>query len=150
MAVPSSAIKKVKTKTRDNTQTAILVLIRYGVFSSYDIDKAIAVVNAKDTWIAPSNLPDYTDQIENDIVVGRETPEILAIRKIIAEHYDIDLEEKEKSTLSQEPVDLSDLIQKEIFNPSLLKPESSQEPVQEKQEPVEEKQEPLDLSDLIQ
>jgi GH24 family phage-related lysozyme (muramidase) len=96
MAVPSSAIKKVKTKTRDNTEVAVIVLIKYGVFRPYDIDKAIAAVNSKDTWVAPSNLPDYTDQIENDIAVGRETPEILAIRKIIAEHYDINLEEKEE------------------------------------------------------
>jgi GH24 family phage-related lysozyme (muramidase) len=115
MAVPSSAIKKIKTKTRDNTQTAILVLIRYGVFSSYDIDKAIAAVNSKDTWIAPSNLPDYTDRIENDIAIGRETPEIVAIRKIIAKHYDIDLEEEDEIVEEKQEV-IPDASEKEKNN----------------------------------
>jgi GH24 family phage-related lysozyme (muramidase) len=94
MAVPPSAIKKLKTNTRDYTQTAVIVLIKYGVFRAQDVDDAIAAVNSKNTWIAPTNLPDYDDSIENDIVIGKENPAITKIRNIIAAHYGINLEEE--------------------------------------------------------
>jgi hypothetical protein len=102
MAVPPSAIKKLKTNTRDYTQTAVIVLIKYGVFRAQDIDDAIAAVNSKNTWIAPTNLPDYDDSIENDIVIGKQNPKIIKIRNIIAAHYDINLEEE----LIEEPQEL--------------------------------------------
>jgi hypothetical protein len=94
MAVPPSAIKKLKTNTRDYTQTAVIVLIKYGVFRAQDVDNAIAAVNSKNTWIAPSNLPDYDDSIENDIIIGKQNPTITKIRNIIAAHYGINLEEE--------------------------------------------------------
>jgi GH24 family phage-related lysozyme (muramidase) len=94
MAVPPSAIKKLKTNTRDYTQTAVIVLIKYGVFRAQDVDDAIAAVNSKNTWIAPSNLPDYDDSIENDIIIGKQNPTITKIRNIIAAHYGINLEEE--------------------------------------------------------
>jgi hypothetical protein len=106
MAVPPSAIKKLKTNTRDYTQTAVIVLIKYGVFKAQDIDNAIAAVKSKNTWIAPTNLPDYDDSIENDIVIGKENPTITKIRNIIAAHYDINLEEELEEELVEETQEL--------------------------------------------
>jgi hypothetical protein len=105
MAVPPSAIKKLKTNTRDYTQTAVIVLIKYGVFRAQDVDDAIAAVNSKNTWIAPSNLPDYDDSIENDIIIGKQNPTITKIRNIIAAHYGINLEEEELVEETQELIE---------------------------------------------
>jgi hypothetical protein len=106
MAVPPSAIKKLKTNTRDYTQTAVIVLIKYGVFRAQDVDDAIAAVNSKNTWIAPSNLPDYDDSIENDIIIGKQNPTITKIRNIIAAHYGINLEEELEEELVEETQEL--------------------------------------------
>jgi GH24 family phage-related lysozyme (muramidase) len=105
MAVPPSAIKKLKTNTRDYTQTAVIVLIKYGVFRAQDVDDAIAAVNSKNTWIAPTNLPDYDDSIENDIIIGKQNPTITKIRNIIAAHYGINLEEEELVEETQELIE---------------------------------------------
>ena len=126
MAIPPAAIKKLKTNTKDYTQTAVIVLISYGVFKPQDIDKAIATVQSKDTWVVPSKLPNYDDSIQNDIQVGRETPEIVNIRNIISAHYGITVEDKKQEELVEENQELpKDISEQEINDEENKKSSSS-------------------------
>jgi len=87
--IPPKAIKKVKNEI--HLEIAAGSLIAYGVFpqTSEGIQKAKETAASKDTWLAPSDLPEYYDTIENDLIIGKETEGIRAIRRHLKEFYDI-------------------------------------------------------------
>lgn len=87
--IPEKAIKKI-TKPA-HLEIAVGSLIAYGVFpqTTEGIEKAKALVVTKDTWLAPSSLPNYYDGIDSDLMAGRETPGILNIRQKLKEFYGI-------------------------------------------------------------
>ena len=87
--IPPKAIKKVKNEV--HLEIAAGSLIAYGVFpqTSEGIQKAKETAASKDTWLAPSDLPEYYDTIENDLIIGKETEGIRAIRRHLKEFYGI-------------------------------------------------------------
>ena len=87
--IPPKAIKKVKNEI--HLEIAAGSLIAYGVFpqTSEGIQKAKETAASKDTWLAPSDLPEYYDTIENDLIIGKETDGIRAIRRHLKDFYGI-------------------------------------------------------------
>ena len=87
--IPAKAIKKVKNEI--HLEIAAGSLIAYGVFpqTSEGIQKAKETAASKDTWLAPSDLPEYYDGIDNDLITGNETEGIRAIRRHLKEFYGI-------------------------------------------------------------
>lgn len=87
--IPQKAIKKVKNEI--HLEIAAGSLVAYGVFpqTSEGIQKANETAASKDTWLAPSDLPEYYDAIENDLIIGKETDGIRAIRRHLKEFYGI-------------------------------------------------------------
>jgi hypothetical protein len=89
--IPEKAIKPIIKNGRDNTEIAVGTLIAYGVFphTTEGIEKAKKLIAESENWLVPSQLPDYYDGIDSDLIVGRETPGILSIRKKLKEFYKI-------------------------------------------------------------
>ena len=87
--IPPKAIKKVKIKF--HLELAAGFLIAYKVFprTPEGIRQAEKTAASKDTWIAPSDFPEYYDGIDDDLLKGRETDGILAIRNHLKEFYGI-------------------------------------------------------------
>lgn len=87
--IPAKAIKKVKNDI--HLEIAAGSLIAYGVFPSTNdgIQKAKQTAASKDTWLAPSDLPEYYEGIDNDLITGKETDGIRAIRRHLKEFYNI-------------------------------------------------------------
>lgn len=87
--IPPKAIKKVKNEV--HLEIAAGSLVAYGVFpqTSEGIQKAKETAASKDTWLAPSDLPEYYDGIDNDLIIGNETDGIRAIREHLKEFYGI-------------------------------------------------------------
>ena len=87
--IPPKAIKKVKNEI--HLEIAAGSLIAYGVFpqTAEGIQKAKETAASKDTWLAPSDLPEYYDGIDNDLITGKETDGIRAIRRHLKDFYDI-------------------------------------------------------------
>jgi hypothetical protein len=85
--IPKKAIKKVKNEI--HLEIAAGSLIAYGVFpqTNEGIQKAKETAASKEEWLAPSDLPEYYDGIENDLLTGKETPGIIAIRNSLKEFY---------------------------------------------------------------
>jgi len=93
--IPQNAIKKVKNDI--HLEIAAGSLLAYGVFpqTSEGIQRAKETAASKDTWLAPSNLPEYYDGIDSDLLVGKENDAIRAIRKTLKEFYGISSAETE-------------------------------------------------------
>lgn len=87
--IPPKAIKKVKNEI--HLEIAAGSLIAYGVFpqTAEGIQKAKETAASKDTWLAPSDLPEYYDGIDNDLITGKETDGIRAIRRHLKDFYGI-------------------------------------------------------------
>ena len=87
--IPKNAIKKVKNDI--HLEIAAGSLIAYGVFPQTDegIRKAKETAASKDTWLAPSDLPEYYADIDSDLLMGKENDAIRAIRKTLKEFYGI-------------------------------------------------------------
>lgn len=87
--IPSKAIKKVKNEI--HLEIAAGSLVAYGVFpqTNEGIQKAKETVASKDTWLAPSDLPEYYDGIDSDLITGKDNDAIRAIRGHLKEFYGI-------------------------------------------------------------
>ena len=87
--IPKNAIKKVKNDI--HLEIAAGSLLAYGVFpqTAEGIQRAKETAASKDTWLAPSDLPEYYANIDDDLLKGRENDAIRAIRKTLKEFYGI-------------------------------------------------------------
>jgi hypothetical protein len=85
--IPKKAIKKIKNDI--HLEIAVGSLVAYGVFpqTQEGIRKAKKTAASKDTWLAPSDLPEYYDGIDSDLLTGKETPGIISIRNSLKEFY---------------------------------------------------------------
>jgi murein DD-endopeptidase MepM/ murein hydrolase activator NlpD/serine/threonine protein kinase len=91
LVLPKEAIKPVKKNGRDNTEIAVGILIAYGVFphTQEGIKKAEEAVASNPNWVVPSMLPNYYDDIETDLMRGKETNGIIFIRNILISFYKV-------------------------------------------------------------
>ena len=87
--IPKNAIKKVRNDI--HLEIAAGSLIAYGVFpqTSEGIQRAKETAASKDTWLAPSDLPEYYADIDSDLLMGKENDAIRAIRRTLKEFYGI-------------------------------------------------------------
>lgn len=87
---PTKAVKKF-TKPA-HREIAAGILIAYGLFprTQDGYDQAQKLIAGRETWLAPSNLPNYYDDIESDLMTGRETAGIINIRMVLTEFYGLD------------------------------------------------------------
>lgn len=101
--IPKNAIKKVKNEI--HLEIAAGALLAYGVFpqTQEGIQLAKETAASKDTWLAPSGLPEYYDGIDSDLIVGKENDAILAIRKHLKEFYGISSAGSETATDTRVP-----------------------------------------------
>ena len=85
--IPKKAIKKfTKPSHRD---IVVGTLLAYGLFpqTSDGIAKAKKFVEGLDEWIAPSDLPDYYDDIDSDLMTGKTNAKILNIKDTLEDFY---------------------------------------------------------------
>ena len=85
--IPQKAIKKF---TKDaHREIVVGHLLAYGFYprTTEGIDQAKKFVAGLDQWIAPSDLPNYYNDIESDLMTGRETAGIVNIRMILEDFY---------------------------------------------------------------
>ena len=107
MAIERRAVKKRKLKSgRDRTDTAVYVLLKYGITD--DADQAQKLVQSKDEVLFPSDLSYYSDQVDQDLGMGKTSPEVEKIRNALAEFYG--LYEPEQETEEEVPDGLDDLL----------------------------------------
>ena len=86
MAIERRAVKKRVLKSgRDRTDTAVYVLLKYGITD--DADQAQKLVQSKDEVLFPSDLSYYSDQVDQDLGMGKTSPEVEKIRNALAEFY---------------------------------------------------------------
>jgi murein DD-endopeptidase MepM/ murein hydrolase activator NlpD len=87
--IPKKAIKKVRNDI--HLEIAAGSLLAYGVFpqTQEGIQLAKETAASKDTWLAPSDLPEYYDGIDSDLIIGKENDAIRAIRNHLKEFYGI-------------------------------------------------------------
>jgi len=92
---PQSAVKKF-TKPA-HREIAVGIVLAYGLFprTNDGVEKAKRFIASRTTWLAPSELPNYYDEIESDLMTGKETAGIVNIRMILREFYGIP-EERDK------------------------------------------------------
>jgi hypothetical protein len=85
--IPEKAIKKFSKPS--HREIAVGILVSYGLFPQTNdgIDQAKKLIAGASKWISPSNLPEYYDGIDSDLITGRETPGILAIRETLKNFY---------------------------------------------------------------
>lgn len=107
MAIERRAVKKRILKSgKDRTDTAVYVLLKYGVTD--DADVAQKLVQSNDEVLFPSDLSYYTDQVDQDLGMGKTSPEVEKIRNALAEFYG--LYEPEQETEEEIPSELDDLL----------------------------------------
>jgi DNA-binding FrmR family transcriptional regulator len=96
--IPKKAIKKFKNDI--HREIAAGTLIAYGVFprGNEGEKEAIKFIATRDEWLAPSDLPEYYDDINNDLYIGKENDAIRAIRKTLKQFYGIDVETETAGT----------------------------------------------------
>ena len=88
--IPPEAIKPIISKGgRDSTELAVGTLIAYRVVpqTQEGIDKAKKIIANSKEWLVPSTHPEYYNDIDSDLMVGKETPGILAIQNHLKEFY---------------------------------------------------------------
>lgn len=85
--IPSKAIKKIKNDVHRDIVASNL--IAYGFFpqTSEGINQAKKFVAGLNEWIATTDLPNYYDDIESDLLTHRETAGIRNIRMILEQFY---------------------------------------------------------------
>ena len=71
--IPNKAVKKIKNDI--HREIAAGILIAYGLFprTNEGIAAAQRLIAGRETWLAPSDLPNYYDNIESDLMTGKET-----------------------------------------------------------------------------
>lgn len=107
MAIERRAVKKRILKSgADRTDTAVYVLLKYGITD--DADQAQKLVQSKDEVLFPSDLSYYNDQVDQDLGMGKVSPEVEKIRNALAEFYG--LYEPEQETEEEVPDGLEDLL----------------------------------------
>ena len=82
--------KAIKNFTKDaHREIVVGHLLAYGFYprTTEGIDEAKKFVAGLDKWIAPSDLPNYYNDIESDLMTGRETAGIVNIRMILEDFY---------------------------------------------------------------
>jgi len=88
--IPPEAIKPIISKGgRDSTELAVGTLIAYRVVpqTQEGIDKAKKIIANSKEWLVPSTHPEYYNDIDSDLMAGKETPGILAIQNHLKEFY---------------------------------------------------------------
>ena len=88
--IPPEAIKPIISKGgRDSTELAVGTLIAYRVLphTNEGIDKAKKLIADSDNWLVPSLLPEFYNDIDSDLMTGKETPGIIAIQNHLKEFY---------------------------------------------------------------
>ena len=85
--IPQKAIKKIKNDV--HREIVAGHLIAYGFFpqTTEGIDQAKKFVAGLDQWLAPSDLPNYYDGLESDLMTGRETAGIRNIKMLMEQFY---------------------------------------------------------------
>jgi hypothetical protein len=85
--IPQKAIKKF-TKPA-HREIVVGHLVAYGFFpqTSDGIDQAKKFVDGLDQWLAPSDLPNYYDGIESDLMTGNKTAGIVNITMLMEQFY---------------------------------------------------------------
>ncbi len=105
MSIERRAVKKRVLKSGgDRTDTAVYVLLKYGVVS--DADQAFKIVTSKDEVLMPSDLSYYNDQVNQDLGMGRSSLDVVKIRNALAEFYGLYEPEEDDA----EPDELDDLL----------------------------------------
>lgn len=82
--------KAIKNFTKDaHREIVVGHLLAYGFYprTTEGIDQAKKFVDGLDQWVAPSDLPNYYNDIESDLMTGRETAGIVNIRMILEDFY---------------------------------------------------------------
>ena len=123
MAIERRAVKKRILKSgKDRTDTAVYVLLKYGITD--DADVAQRLVKSKDEVLFPSDLSYYNDQVDQDLGMGKSSPDVIKIRDALAEFYG--LYEPEQETEEEMPAELEELLgsirEEELEEPSGLPP----------------------------
>ena len=109
MAIERRAVKKRILKSgKDRTDTAVYVLLKYGVTD--DADVAEKLVRSKDEVLFPSDLSYYNDQVDQDLGMGKSSPEVVKIRTALAEFYGLYEPEQETEEEEVAPDGLDDLL----------------------------------------
>ena len=119
MAIERRAVKKRILKSgKDRTDTAVYVLLKYGITD--DADVAQRLVKSKDEVLFPSDLSYYNDQVDQDLGMGKSSPDVIKIRDALAEFYG--LYEPEQETEEEMPAELEELLgsirEEELEEPS--------------------------------
>ena len=85
--IPQKAIKQFSKPS--HREIVVGHMLSYGFFLSDDrgIAEAKKFVDGLDQWVAPSDLPNYYNGIESDLMTGKETPGIINIRGVLDEFY---------------------------------------------------------------
>lgn len=85
--IPQKAIKKIKNDA--HREIVVGHMLAYGFFpsTSEGIAEAKNFVAGLDQWVAPSDLPNYYNDLESDLMTGRETAGIINIRMILEQFY---------------------------------------------------------------
>jgi hypothetical protein len=101
--IPNRAVKKIRNDI--HREIAAGILIAYGLFprTNEGIAAAQRLIAGRETWLAPSDLPNYYDDIESDLMMGRETAGITNIRMVLKEFYGLN-DTKPKSQPKLKPV----------------------------------------------
>lgn len=91
LVLPKKAVKLIRKNGKDFSEIAAGTLIAYRIFphTTEGIEKAKKIIANSEYWVVPSELPDYYDDIDSDIMVGKETPGISAIAEILRAFYKI-------------------------------------------------------------
>lgn len=92
MNIPGKAIKKLdRFSSRYGIYRDIATsdLLAYGIFpqTTEGIEKAKKFVDTLDEILLPSELPNYYDGIDSDLLVGKETAGIINIKETLKEFY---------------------------------------------------------------
>ena len=87
IGVPPKAIKKIKNDA--HREIVVGHMVAYGFFpsTSEGIEEAKKFVAGLDQWVAPSELPNYYNDLESDLMTGKETAGIRNIKMILEEFY---------------------------------------------------------------
>ena len=124
--IPSKAVKKIKNDF--HREIAAGILISYGLFprTNEGIAAAQRLIAGRDTWLAPSDLPNYYNDIDSDLIMGKETAGIQNIRMLLREFYGLnDTEPKKEPQLKPAKPQVNNKPKKEPETPEtqIYKPE---------------------------
>jgi len=90
--IPDKAIRRFdKSPSKEATyrQIATSTLLSYGIFpqTTEGIEEAKRFIASQDEMLLPSELPNYYEGIDSDLLTGKETAGIINIRETLKEFY---------------------------------------------------------------